>query len=186
MRIASPTLAALLLILGGTSTAQAGPCKKSPRLKFHADMGEAKLTKIFTSLESVSQRNHKQRRAIRASKCKLLKMSGAKDWKAASKALPALAAAKPEVRAEVLKLRNRIPKNKKRLALVEEAKLAKRQYDAMIEVRLPDKRTQQYLQNIEHLRGWVTDLTKANKHMAGMRARMTGVLKKAPKKTQEP
>lgn len=180
MRNSSPTLAALLLILGGTGTAQAGPCKKSPRVSFHSNMGEPTLTGIFTTLESVSTRNHKHRAAIRASKCKLMKMTGAKDWKTASKALPELVSTKPEVRAEVLKLRNRIPTHKKHLALIEEAKVAKSQYDAMIEVNMPDNKTQQYLQNIENLRGWITDLNKTNKHMAGVRARMTGIIKSTP------
>ena len=63
------------------------------------------------------------------------------------------------------------------MALVEEAKVAKRQYDKMVEVNVPSGKTQQYLQNVESLRGWITDLNKTTKHLAGTRKRMTGIIK---------
>ena len=163
-------------LLFAATPAMANPCKKGDRVSFHTDMGDATLTGIFSTLESVSKRNHAHREAIRVHKCKLIKMTGAKDWKSASKALGE-AAARPEVLAEVKKLRRAIPGHKKYVALVEEAKVAKRQYDKMVEVNVPSGKTQQYLQNVESLRGWITDLNKTTKHLAGTRKRMTGIIK---------
>ena len=47
----------------------------------------------------------------------------------------------------------------------------------MVEVTVPGSRTQKYLQNVESLRGWITDLNKTTKHLAGTRKRMTGIIK---------
>lgn len=160
-----------------SAPAMANPCKKGDRVSFHANMGDATLTGIFTTFESVAKRNHSHREAVRRHKCKLIKLTGTKDWKAASKALPDAASAKPEVLAEIKRLRKTIPSHKKYVALVEEAKVAKRQYDGLVEVAVPDSKTQQYLQNVESLRGWITDLNKTTKHMAGTRTKLTGIIK---------
>jgi len=176
MRHASFLLAGLLLFTVA-GPAEASPCVKTTRVEFHTDLGEATISGVFKTLESVSKRNHQHREAIRVKKCALIKLTGTKSWKEASKALPAAAAANPEVLSLIRKLRQSIPPHKKYVALVEEAKVAKRKYDALIEVAVPDSRTQRYLQNIERLRGYVSDLNKTTKHMAGMRKRLTGIIK---------
>jgi hypothetical protein len=175
---------ATLLSLSPSAQAASDPCKPDTRTVFHTRMGEASLTRIFTTLESVSERNHQYREAVRKHKCTLIKLTGTKSWKEASKAIPGVIATQPRVLATVKKLRKTIPSHKKHVAMVEEAKAAKRQYDAMVEVAVPDSSSQRYLQNIEALRGWVTDLNKTTKHLAGMRKRMGGIIKQHNKPEQ--
>ena len=178
MRLSHLLTASLLQVVLGSARAWADPCIATTRVAFTSDLGEPAVTGIFTELEGVSKRNHEYREKVRIHKCALIKLTGTKTWKAASKKLPEAAANSPEVLAEVKKLFKAIPPKAKYAALLSEAKAAEAKLDAMVEVSVPESKSAAYLKNIEDLRGFVTDVGKTAKHMGGMKKRMRGIIQK--------
>ncbi len=174
-----PAALAFIALGSAPALASSNPCKKTSRVTFVGDLGEPTVSAIFTTFERVSKQNHGHREKIRVHKCSLMKLTGTSSWKAASKKLPGAAASNPAVLAEVKKLRQSIPTKATYQSLLDEAKEAKRQFDAMVEVDVPESKSSAYLENIESLRGFVGDLNKGIKHANGMRKKMFVIIQKS-------